>query len=44
MVEFSQKYPEYGFEKHKGYGTVAHQKAIRAFGLTPIHRRSFIKD
>ena len=44
MVKFSQKYPEYGFEKHKGYGTAMHQKAIRAFGLTPIHRRSFIKD
>jgi len=44
MVKFAEKYPEYGFEKHKGYGTPMHQKAIRAYGLTPIHRRSFIKN
>ncbi len=42
MVEMSQEYPEYGFEKHKGYGTAVHMDAIRKYGLTPLHRRSFI--
>lgn len=42
MVEMSQTYPEYAFEKHKGYGTAAHMEAIRKYGLTPLHRRSFI--
>lgn len=42
MVEMSEKYPEYFFEKHKGYGTAAHMDAIRKHGLTPLHRRSFI--
>jgi len=41
MIEFSKKYPEYGFEKHKGYGTKAHVEAIIAHGYTPEHRRSF---
>lgn len=41
MVELAKKYPEYGFEKHVGYGTAAHQKAMEEFGLTPEHRRSF---
>ena len=41
MAELAEKYPEYGFEKHVGYGTVAHQKAMEEFGLTPEHRRSF---
>ena len=41
MVELAEKYPEYGFEKHVGYGTAAHQKAMEQFGLTPEHRRSF---
>ncbi|MFN2234032.1 MAG: ribonuclease HII, partial [Anaerolineales bacterium] len=34
-------YPDYGFEKHKGYGTQEHFDAILTFGITPIHRRSF---
>ncbi len=42
MVEMGKKYPEYLFEKHKGYGTAAHMDAIRKHGLTPLHRRSFI--
>ena len=42
MVKMSGKYPEYGFEKHKGYGTAMHMDAIRKHGLTPLHRRSFI--
>jgi ribonuclease HII len=41
MVEQSKIYPEYGFEKHKGYGTKAHIEAISQNGYTPIHRRSF---
>ncbi len=41
MIAFSKTYPEYGFEKHKGYGTKAHVDAIKAHGYTPEHRRSF---
>ncbi len=41
MIVFSKEYPEYGFEKHKGYGTKAHVDAIKAYGYTPEHRRSF---
>lgn len=41
MVELGKKYPAYGFEKHKGYGTKGHIEAIRENGLSPIHRRSF---
>ena len=41
--EFDKEYPDYGFAKHKGYGTKVHIEAIKAFGVTPIHRRSFLK-
>ena len=41
MAELDVVYPEYGFGKHVGYGTAAHQKAMEEFGLTPEHRRSF---
>ncbi|SFP78406.1 ribonuclease HII [Hydrogenimonas thermophila] len=41
MVELSKKYPQYGFEKHKGYGTKAHIDAIAKNGLSPVHRKSF---
>ena len=41
MVEYDLIYPEYGFAKHKGYGTVQHLTALKQFGVTPIHRRSF---
>ena len=44
MREWSEIYPQYEFEKHKGYGTAAHIKAIREYGLTPLHRRSFVKN
>ena len=37
-------YPQYGFAQHKGYGTKMHMQAIREYGLTPIHRRSFTKN
>lgn len=38
-----EQYPEYGFAKHKGYGTKAHYEAIEKYGILPIHRRSFLK-
>ncbi len=41
MKDLAKKYPGYGFEKHVGYGTAAHQKAMEELGLTPEHRRSF---
>lgn len=41
MVKLSRKYPEYGFDKHKGYGTKIHRDAIKKHGLSPIHRTSF---
>ena len=43
MDEYAAVYPEYGFEKHKGYGTAVHIKAIIDQGICPIHRRSFTK-
>ncbi len=43
MNEYAKQYPEYGFEKHKGYGTKQHYEAIRTYGITPIHRKSFLK-
>lgn len=41
MREFAKTYPHYGFERHKGYPTKAHKKAIANYGPCPIHRRSF---
>lgn len=41
LVALDAVYPQYGFAQHKGYGTVAHLAALREFGATPIHRRSF---
>ena len=43
MLDYAREYPEYGFEKHKGYGTKAHTEAILEYGPCPIHRRSFLK-
>lgn len=42
MEKYAKEYPEYGFEKHVGYGTKAHYEVIKKLGLTPIHRKSFI--
>lgn len=42
MKDFHEKYPEYGFAQHKGYGTAAHVAAIKEHGPCPIHRRSFL--
>ena len=44
MVEYDALYPEYGFAKHKGYGSQMHIEAIREYGSCPIHRRTFIKN
>ena len=44
MVEIDKEYPEYGFAKHKGYGTKAHMEAIQKFGVTKVHRQSFMTD
>ena len=41
--EHDRLYPEYGFAKHKGYGTAAHMEAIRKYGPCPIHRKTFLK-
>jgi len=41
MIEYAKKYPEYGFERHKGYGTKAHIEAIKEYGFSDIHRKSF---
>ena len=39
--EYAKQYPEYGLEKHKGYGTKQHTDAIKQYGLTPLHRKTF---
>jgi ribonuclease HII len=44
MVEQSKLYPAYGFERHKGYGTEDHYRLIKQFGISPIHRKSFLKS
>ena len=44
MVEFAEVYPGYAFEKNKGYGTKAHYDGLHTQGMTPIHRRSFLKN
>ena len=44
MRQWDEIYPQYGFAKHKGYGTAAHISAIKEYGLCPIHRRSFTKN
>lgn len=43
MLEQALKYPQYSFEKHKGYGTKLHYEKIAEFGVAPIHRRTFLK-
>lgn len=44
MYQYDDIYPEYGFKGHKGYGTKEHYEAIENNGITPIHRRSFLKN
>ena len=43
MLEMAEKYPQYHFEQHKGYGTKLHYEALREYGPSPIHRMSFLK-
>lgn len=43
MLEMAEKYPEYQFEKHKGYGTKLHYEMIDKYGICEIHRKSFLK-
>lgn len=44
MVEYDKEMPQYGFASHKGYGSAAHLEALRRYGPSPIHRRSFLKN
>ena len=44
MREWDKVFPQYGFAKHKGYGTSAHINAIKEYGICPIHRKTFIKN
>lgn len=43
MMEMHEKYPQYAFDRHKGYGTALHYERLRAYGPSPIHRMSFLK-
>lgn len=43
LKELDKEYPQYGFAKHKGYGTKAHYEAILEYGISPVHRPSFLK-
>ena len=43
MRDLAEQYPQYGFEKHKGYGTAEHYSAIREYGPSPVHRMSFLR-
>lgn len=44
MTRLAKKYPKYGFEIHKGYGTKKHREAIHTFGLSQVHRKTFCKN
>jgi ribonuclease HII len=44
MARLAKKYPVYGFEKHKGYGTPSHRQAIKRFGISPVHRKTFCRS
>ena len=44
MIEYHNLYPHYGFDKNKGYGTKAHYEGLYAHGMTPIHRKTFLKN
>lgn len=42
MIDYAKRYPEYAFDKHKGYGTALHRQRIVEYGICPIHRKSFL--
>ena len=44
MLEMAERYPQYRFDKHKGYGTKLHYEMLRTYGPSPIHRRTFLKN
>lgn len=44
MTKIAENYPKYGFESHKGYGTKKHYESIKKYGITDIHRKSFLKN
>ena len=44
LRQWDRQYPQYGFARHKGYGTKAHYQAIKEYGVLPVHRRSFLKN
>ena len=44
MVSLAQQYPNYSFEKHKGYGTKLHRELISMYGLSPVHRVTYCKN
>ncbi len=44
MYELDEKYPEYEFKKHKGYGTKLHYEKLKEFGISEVHRKSFLKN
>ena len=43
MLSLDEQYPEYCYKKHKGYGTKLHYEKIREFGISPVHRKTFLK-
>lgn len=44
MIKLSKKYPKYGFDRHKGYGTKLHYQNIKKYGLSEIHRKTYCKN
>ena len=44
MLELAEQFPQYSFERHKGYGTKVHYEALRKYGPSPVHRLSFLKN
>ena len=44
LYKYAQEYPQYRFDKHKGYGTKLHIQALKEFGPCPYHRKSFLKN
>lgn len=44
MLELAEEYPQYQFDRHKGYGTKLHYQLLREYGPSPIHRRTFLKN
>lgn len=44
LLELDEQYPQYGFRQHKGYGTKAHYEALRTYGPSPVHRKTFLRS